>query len=389
MSFAAALLRVWEEYSAVLTSSGYALFNIEAHVFSVIVLAILFNRQQNSSDQTEARVIWSRLLFVQILVCISQVVRVLADVDIIPDAHTSHYAIRAVHSALFGLMCWLVFVYIETFQQSGIVKTSARKFLTACPLFVLIVLSLFAGDLFPVVHLVYPLASVLLAVMRRRKMTRYERDTTPAAAIYPAFFVACVPVQALNWRMPFLCYVIVIADIFVYISYADSLVSIDPLTKIHNKNGLVRELSERLARGNPETLHVFALDVDNLNAVNASYGRTEGDRALVIIAGALKKLCEEEHPCYISRYYGDEFIITADIHDDEERELFTEHIRNYISNAATAKDLHYHIRVNIGWAKYEQFSRTETITGLIEEADRAMYEDKEKRRFAAMWNAGR
>ena len=80
-------------------------------------------------------------------------------------------------------------------------------------------------------------------------------------------------------------------------------------------------------------------------------------------------------------------MIAADINDAEERELFIEHIRNYISNAAMSKKLNCHIRVSIGWAKYEPYSRTETISGLLEEADRAMTESKEQKKFQTMWNA--
>ncbi len=212
-------------------------------------------------------------------------------------------------------------------------------------------------------------------------MTRYERDTVPVMAIFPAFFMVCGPLQDIEWRVPFLCYVIVVSDIFVYISYADSLVSVDPLTKIPNRNELIRVLAERMKQGGLESLHIFTVDIDGLDVLNARYGRQEGDRILVTVAEALKKFQAEEHPCQFSRYYGDEFILTADISDPDERELFTEHIRNYISNAAMSAGLQRRVHVNIGWAKYEPYSRTETISGLIEEAEKMMHDEQELRRF--------
>ena len=105
----------------------------------------------------------------------------------------------------------------------------------------------------------------------------------------------------------------------------------------------------------------------------------------MLVAKALQNFRKNEHDCYIARYLGDEFIITADILDKEELDLFVEHIRNYVSNAVMSERLNYHLRVSIGWSKYEQFSRTETISGLIEEADRSLLEDREQKSFQSMW----
>ncbi|MBR0279447.1 MAG: diguanylate cyclase [Synergistaceae bacterium] len=396
---------IWNETAAVFSNAGYSFFKIEAHIVCAIVVIILLYRQQNSSDQTEARLVWSRLLFVQILYCMAGVIRVLVDVSIIPKNYATRYTAAAITFGLFGAMCWLVFEYVEFYQRSEMMKSKRVRFLVAIPfvfnILMLIVAGFFPGlfadfsgrtytrgILYPVMMLInfaYPVAAVILSVRRRARMTRYERDTAPVMATYPAFFMVCGPLQDLNWRIPFLCYIIVISDIFVYMSYADSLVSIDPLTKIPNKNALMQRLSERFRMGDPETLHVFAVDVDSLGRINGNYGRTEGDRVLILIAEALRKFSKDEHKCDIFRYYGDEFILSADIQGDEERELFTEHIRNYVSNAAMSAKLPFHIRITIGFAKYKLYSKTETISGLIDEAERSLYERREQQNFNALW----
>ena len=404
MSFDSALSRILHETSAAFGSTGYAFFTIEAHIVCVIILAILFNRQQNSSDQTESWLIWSRLLFFQILYCISKIVRVLVDIDVIYRSIVTQYISASVNFMLFGCISWLVFLYTESLQKSNLVNSSTKKFMTALPFLVNVIMlvsspltglyldisgeAISHGMLFPmmfIIDLSYPVASLCLIFHRRRKMTRYERDTLSNMVLYPAFFAIAGPLQLFNARVPFMCYAMIISDILVSISYTDSLVSVDPLTKISNKNGLTRRLSERLGQEHPEKIHVFAIDIDNLNAINSHYGRPEGDKALIITAGALKKLRDEEHPCCTSRYYGDEFMLFADIENDEELELFTEHIRNYIMNAATKSGVKYPIRVNIGTSRYEQYSRTETVSGLIGEAYKSLNENREQRRFN-IWN---
>ena len=407
MPFSDLILSIWNETAAVFSNAGYSFFKIEAHLVCAAVVVILLYRQQNSSDQTEARLVWSRLLFVQVLYCIAGVVRVLVDVAIIPKNYATRYTAAALTFGLFAAMCWLVFEYIEFYQRSEMMKSKRLRFLAAVPfvfnIIMLIVAGFFPGlfadfsgrtytrgVLYPVmmlINFVYPVAAVILSVRRRAKMTRYERDTVPVMATYPAFFMIAGPLQDLNWRIPFLCYIIIISDIFVYMSYADSLVSIDPLTKIANKNALMQRLSERFKMGDPETLHVFAVDVDSLGRINGTYGRSEGDRVLILIAEALRKFSTDEHQCDVFRYYGDEFILTADIETDEERELFIEHIRNYVSNAAMSAKLSYHIRITIGCAKFKPYSKTETISGLIEEAERTLYEKREQQNFQSLWKS--
>lgn len=395
---AAALSTAWRELAAVFENTGYSFFKIEAHVVCTLVLIILFNAQLHSSDQTEPRIVWFRLVFVQILYCISGIFRVLIDIGIITKSPLFQYIASAVNFGLFVCICALVFVYVEVYQRSTLMNSLRNKIFVALPLvFTVVMLAVIpftglyseiadeimtSGTFFIfmfLMNLIYPLASLILSIKRRGKMTKYERDTVPVIAIYyPAIFLICGPLQAFNWRVPFLCYAILIADIFVYINYADSLVSIDPLTKISNRNGLVQYLSNKLKEGNSDALYLFAIDISNLNSVNSLYGRTEGDRVLILVAEALKKFRDNEHNCYISRYFGDEFMLVADINDTEELELFIEHIRNYVNNAAMSEGLNYYIRVNIGHSHYEKYSRTETISGLIEETERILNENKER-----------
>ena len=113
------LLKVWREGAEVFTNSGYALFNIEAHVFSIMILVILFIKQANS-NKTEPQIIWSRMLFVQILYCFSGISRVLVDINIITKTNLSQYFATAINFGLFGCLCWLMFLYIELYQETGI-----------------------------------------------------------------------------------------------------------------------------------------------------------------------------------------------------------------------------------------------------------------------------
>lgn len=401
MNLASSISKIWNESVFAFSSTGYSFFNIEAHVVCAIVLALLFNRQQNSSDQTEARVIWCRLLFVQVLYCLSGITMVLLDIHIIPSSFTYEYIFTALNFAVFNCMCWLIFIYTESCCKTGLLDSFASRIITAVPLIISVLIlvsyplvSMYSGNytgamnggtfsaVILAIGLSYPFAAVIHIFFRKSANERNK------FAVYPAFLFVFGVIQFLNWKMPVMCYAMMTADIFVYINYADSLVSVDPLTKIPNRNGFIRYLSDRMKKGNVNHIYVFSVDIDDLGLVNSNYGRSEGDHALIVTAGALKKFRNEAHKCYAARYYSDEFMIAADIETDEELELFTEHVRNYIGNAAISNGLQYHLRVSIGYSHYEKFNRTETVTGLIEEAERLMTENKEQRKFQNLWQRG-
>ena len=341
MSLIASIAKIFEDTTTTFSNTGYAFLSMEAYIMCMIVFIILFNRQQNSSDQTEARVVWSRMLFVEIIYCLTKFLSVLIDVNIIPNFEIAKKIMIGMNLLSFVLAGLLMIRYTLLTRHSAhmnIKRTGKNKATVLAVVYVLIIVSLFW-------------------------------------------------IQTRNWKNTFLCYVMIIADIIMYLNYSESLVSIDPLTKIPNKNGLYRTLSETFSDENTklDLLHVFMIDVDRMSLINSRYGRHEGDKVLRTIAGAFKKFRDEEHQCYISRYYGDDFVITAEIENKEDREIFIEHIRNYISNAAMSKSLPYHLRVNIGWAKYEHFSKTETVDGIIEEAENSLNNDRKQRQSQAMW----
>ena len=406
MSFDSAISQILHDTSQALASTGYALFNIEANFVCIIILAVLFNRQQNSSDQTEPRVIWSRLLFLQMLYCLSMILRVMTDINMLPGNSTMEYIMASLELIAACSMTWMIFIYSAVSQKSEFFASGKMRFATFLPVILNIIMlvtspfnnlyidmsgdAIKAGVLLPLIYVtdfIYSVGAVALSIIYQRNANKYERENFSIMVIYPIFFILGGWLQIINWRLSGLCFAIILADILVYINYADSLVSVDPLTKIPNRNGLNRNLSERLSKENADKLHLFVVDVEDLSAVNNRFGHAEGDRALIIIAEALRKFRKEEHNCYAARYYGDEFIIFADIEDDDELDLFAEHIRNYIRNTATKAGIKYSLRVNIGWAKYEQYSRTETISGLIGEAYRSLNDNRERKRFNTMWAA--
>ena len=296
------LSRFMQDTSAAFNSSGYAFFNIEAHIFCGIIIMILFVRQQNFSDQTNARIILSRILFAEFLYCIAKIFIVLVDVNIIKKSPYMQYCVASINFALLSFIGWFIFMYSELYQDAELFDSLRNKIISGIPFafnILMLALSPLTGLYFDIsgsimkegalyslmiaIILLYPAAALFLVLYRGRSEDKYD-----LAAICPALLLFCAPFQLLSSKVPFLCFIMIITDILVYMNYFDSLISIDPLTKIANKNGFMRDLTQKFTAGELENLYLFAVDIEDLNAINTEFGRSEGDKALIITAASFR-----------------------------------------------------------------------------------------------------
>ena len=121
-------------------------------------------------------------------------------------------------------------------------------------------------------------------------------------------------------------------------------VYMDSVTKVYNR----RYYDERLK--NLEGRFSFAMiDMDNFKHINDQYGHLEGDAALVLLAGILKKVCANYNGV-LARYGGDEFCIACGCNSVEVRTLIASIQRELdAANAASGKP--YQIEISIGCAR--------------------------------------
>jgi diguanylate cyclase (GGDEF)-like protein len=99
---------------------------------------------------------------------------------------------------------------------------------------------------------------------------------------------------------------------------AESDARVDPLTQIGNRRAFDEALPAEIARARraESALALVILDLDSFKAINDSAGHAEGDRALVVVAEALREGLRVSDRCF--RWGGDEFavlLLTADSAD--------------------------------------------------------------------------
>jgi len=149
------------------------------------------------------------------------------------------------------------------------------------------------------------------------------------------------------------------------------LALVDDLTGLHNRRSfmlLAEQAVKEAARARRPVIVLF-LDVDGLKAINDTRGHAEGDRALRLVAGALRAACRESD--IIGRLSGDEFaVLLAEAHELDGLEG---RVRCRVADAAQSAA--YPLSVSIGVARCDAGTEC-TLAEIFDQADRAMYEEK-------------
>lgn len=154
----------------------------------------------------------------------------------------------------------------------------------------------------------------------------------------------------------------------------------DPLTGIFNRQGF-KQLSKPIfetARQTGKKLLIIAADLDGLKVINDTYGHLEGDAAITVAANALNTCHSYDEIC--ARTGGDEYLL---IGTEDYREMtakrYIAYINEFIRRYNLSSGKPYEVGVSLGYICRE-VKMTDTLDGLIEEADALMYENKKLRK---------
>lgn len=158
------------------------------------------------------------------------------------------------------------------------------------------------------------------------------------------------------------------------------LAAIDPLTGLYNRRYAMPRLQRllRTARGNRQPLAVLALDLDRFKLINDTLGHAAGDNVLVEVA---RRLAETVRPRdLVARSGGEEFWIALPETDAARARQVAQALREQIRAnpiPMTERGAPVRVTISIGVAVAEpQDGDGETLDGLLDRADRALYAAK-------------
>lgn len=258
---------------------------------------------------------------------------------------------------------------------------------------VLVSLALFGG-VFPSRH--YPLTVLLWPVMIWVAFRFGPREA--ASAILIVSFIAIY--QTLQGVGPFSVYGVneslVLLQVWTGITAMTSLVLAavvaaqrevhgtwrelavtDPLTGLANHRQLVQALEAEIKRSRrtAQPLAVVLLDLDGLKQINDRFGHLAGSLAIRRVAEALLGSCRATDTA--ARFGGDEFALVL----PETGEAAAWHVARGVADRLATDAEKPNLSISVGVAVYP--GHGETVEALLNAADVALYETKERRKSRA------
>ena len=156
----------------------------------------------------------------------------------------------------------------------------------------------------------------------------------------------------------------------------------DELTQIYNRRAFFQQCEHKLsqAKVTQPPLTVILFDIDYFKKVNDTYGHLIGDQLLKHVAKVCETLLQQEKESLFARYGGEEFVIALEGKTAEEGVVAANLIRKTIeSEPLVVDDLLISITASFGVAESSKETE-ETLTLLLNNADKALYRAKENGR---------
>ncbi len=151
----------------------------------------------------------------------------------------------------------------------------------------------------------------------------------------------------------------------------------DELTGIFNRRRFQEEVERHLREakrfGDPLTL--LLIDIDGFKRINDTYGHHTGDKALQVVADALRGAVRETD--LIGRLGGDEFVTLLTRADPRGVDRVVEAFRRSLRLEDEASGASFGLAASIGVATSD--GATDSCESLLRRADRAMYEEKARK----------
>lgn len=159
----------------------------------------------------------------------------------------------------------------------------------------------------------------------------------------------------------------------------------DPLTSLANRPALLRELETRLRGGHGGQVGVLFVDLDRFKSINDTLGHHVGDHFLQVVAERLLACAGPDD--LVARFGGDEFVLVTSAVDPAGVEQLGTAVLEALRPPMTALGQTVSVSASIGLATSGAQPGLLTATGLVGDADLAMYDAKSRGRGDVTWFA--
>ncbi|MGN0695730.1 MAG: GGDEF domain-containing protein, partial [Oscillospiraceae bacterium] len=148
----------------------------------------------------------------------------------------------------------------------------------------------------------------------------------------------------------------------------------DSLTGLYNRRGLQQYLDRNTPTEDGCMIFYLVADMNRLKYINDTFGHSDGDNGIMIIASAATACAGYDEICV--RTGGDEFAVVGfGNYTDEDIEHHKEVFNNYLDHYNRTSGKPYELSASIGIC-CRPFRTGDSVTEAAEYADKLMYENK-------------
>ncbi len=382
-------LNRWIDFSTFSNEKLLFLFFVLANVFCILVFAVILVLNLSTKNYETKNRYFNGLLTFEILYFIIDIIWAFGFFGIISKEDGGLVLARYCKMSYFiiggfAAFCW--FMYIEIMMGAKFSRTKKHRLLIAIPMIISTITTtiiaiiteegkLMTNPLVSISLVFIPSAYTIFAgiysiIMAVRASTSVQRRRYIHLGLFPFMLMTVTLLQIFLTEIPIFCLGTTFIVFLVFISRTQSQVSTDALTGINNRSALTKYIGEYTEF---DCTYVLMIDVDKFKSINDNFGHVEGDRALVLLAQALKNGCDKcSCKSFLARYGGDEFIIIASDSKEFDIDNFVLELQNSVGETKS-KTKGYQISVSIGYSRVHEH---DSILSVIENADEQMYSVK-------------
>lgn len=375
----------------------YAILYLEINIFSLVLIGIILLKTMGLS-QMVAQSNFAMSIIAEMVFFVSDTLFVLVNEGVLPGGKPVMMACKEVYFLATAAMCFFWFIYFEHLRETRFVKRRSYVLYSTSILWLMVIAllaNLFNRSLFyidesgvyrrgPFFILTYILSYSYVLIAFIRVMINLKRDTDATnkdllirLAFFPLFPGISGVLQFIYPRLPIACATISITTLYLYLTWVDQLISLDPLTGLNNRKQLTHTFNNlSKSHEDQDKIRLYLIDVNHFKQINDTYGHLQGDNALKIIAEALKAACKgANRGTLIARYGGDEFVILVSENNNDETIDLKERIKEKLKELSKKKSVPFELTVSVGSACSDN---GDSLKDLILKADKAMYMEKKK-----------
>jgi len=159
-----------------------------------------------------------------------------------------------------------------------------------------------------------------------------------------------------------------------------TLATYDSLTGLSNRRAFLEQVNLTLTQGRP--FYLGLIDLDGFKPINDIYGHAAGDAVLTQVAARLKQTCGDG--ALIARLGGDEFAVILYMPPDQAAwQAHADRMTEALSQPYPLETETAHLSASLGFTCHDPDAEA-TASRLLERADYALYEAKERGRGMAI-----